>query len=245
MTHPPVEGNESKDIPASVFADDDGRADARLAQALIRFQSGRASLAVVVEALAYARVLVPVLASGDVRHVGKHGLAQDAVASTGVVALEAPDGRRALPIFTDVEAMKAWNPDARPVPAEAPRAALASVAEEWSTMVINPGIESTVIPRPAVWALAQGEPWRPAVTDGTVDPEIVIAVREAVAGESAIREVAVVAGLGAEVAIIIAVAPGLASQELADLLEGVQASIARTALVAQRVDSLELKVESA
>ena len=51
--------------PRSLFSDDDGTADARLAQALIRHTSGRVPLAEVVDALAFARVLVPVLASGD------------------------------------------------------------------------------------------------------------------------------------------------------------------------------------
>src|SRR5690606_7664474 len=62
-----------KEIPASIFADDDGSADAVLAQALIRHASGRAPLSDVVEALTYARVLVPVMASGEQRIIGKHG----------------------------------------------------------------------------------------------------------------------------------------------------------------------------
>ena len=161
---------EFKEIPESIFSDDDGSADARLAQTLIRHSSGRAPLAEVVDALAFARVLVPVVASGELRHVGKHGLDQDAVASTGVVAVRMADGRSALPIFTDVDAMRAWNAAARPVPAEGPRAALAAVAEEWSALVLNPGMEAVVIPRPAVWALAQGHEWKPAVVDGAPRP---------------------------------------------------------------------------
>src|SRR5680860_1522237 len=102
-----------KEIPESVFADDDGTADARLAQALIRFSHGKAPLAEVVDALQYARVLVPVLADGEQRIMGKHGVEQDHVGSTGVVALQIPDGRSALPIFTDVDAMRTWNADAR------------------------------------------------------------------------------------------------------------------------------------
>src|SRR5664279_23152 len=102
-----AQGDPLKEIPSSVFADDDGSADARLAQSLIRFSRGKAPLAEVVDSLAYARVLVPVVAAGDERIVGKHGVEQDHVASTGVVALQAPDGRMALPIFTDVDAMRA------------------------------------------------------------------------------------------------------------------------------------------
>src|SRR5690606_14509980 len=161
-----------KEIPESIFADDTGTADARLAQALIRFSRGKGPLTEVVDALAYARVLIPVFAHGEERHVGKHGLEQDAVASTGVVAVQMPDGRAALPICTDVDAMKVWNPQARPVPAEGPRAALAADAAEWSALVLNPGMETVLIPRPAVWALGRGEHWRPAVVEGQVDEEI-------------------------------------------------------------------------
>ncbi len=169
-----------KEIPESIFADDDGSADARLAQALIKYSRGKAPLTDVVEALAYARVLIPVFANGEQRHVGKHGLQQDTVASTGVVAVQMPDGRAALPAFTDVEAMRLWNPDARPIPAEGPRAALAAVNESWSAIVLNPGMETVLIPRPAVWALGKGEHWRPAVVEGRVDDEVRSAVAAAV-----------------------------------------------------------------
>lgn len=232
-----------KEIPESIFADDDGTADARLAQTLIRHSSGRATLAEVVDALAYARVLVPVVASGDLRKVGKHGLEQDEVASTGVVALEMPDGRRALPIFTDVDAMRAWKVEARPVPAEGPRAALAAVAEQWSVLVLNPGMESTVIPRPAVWALAQGEIWRPAVAAGAVDPEVADAIAEAIAPHAALAGVAVAPGDSAEVAVTITVRPGLTPAELEALVADVQADLARANTVAQRVDSLQIRIE--
>src|SRR5690606_2663835 len=148
----------------------------------------------VVDALAYARVLVPVMATGEQRGIGKHGLEQDHVASTGVVAVELPDGRRALPVFTDVDAMRDWNPQARPIPAEGPRAALAAVAEGWSVLLLNPARETVVIPRPAVWALGRGEVWRPAIVGGEVDAEIRAAIREAVTLDSSLLEVDAVPG---------------------------------------------------
>ncbi|WP_062207831.1 SseB family protein [Demequina oxidasica] len=239
------DGEPFKEIPESIFADDDGSADARLAQALIKFSRGKAPLTDVVDALAYARVLVPVLASGDERFIGKHGIEQDEVASTGVVAVQMPDGRAALPVFTDVDAMKAWNVDARPIPAEGPRAALAAMAEEWSTLVINPGMETVLIPRPAVWALGQGEDWKPAVVDGVVDGDILEAVRAAVQTDAQLRGVDAVSGRGAEVTIVLSLAAGLTQPELDDLVQRVQRQLARSSVVATRIDSLELRLAQA
>ena len=230
-----------KEIPESIFADDDGSADARLAQALIRHSRGKAPLGEVVDALAYARVLVPVLADGEQRGIGKHGLEQDHVASTGVVAVQMPDGRAALPIFTDVDAMKTWNADARPIPAEGPRAALAAISEEWSVMVLNPGMETTVIPRPAVWALGRGESYRPAINDGVIDDEVLQAVRDAVTLDERLRSVDVAPGRRSEVAIVLRLIPGLTQPEVDDLLSRVQRELAQSDVVAQRLDRLELR----
>lgn len=234
-----------KEIPESIFADDDGSADARLAQALIRHSRGKAPLGEVVDALAYARVLVPVLADGEQRGIGKHGLEQDHVASTGVVAVQMPDGRAALPIFTDVDAMKTWNADARPIPAEGPRAALAAISEEWSVMVLNPGMETTVIPRPAVWALGRGESYRPAINDGVIDDEVLQAVRDAVTLDERLRSVDVAPGRRSEVAIVLRLIPGLTQPEVDDLLRRVQRELAQSDVVAQRLDSLELRLAPA
>ncbi len=234
-----------KEIPESIFADDTGTADARLAQALIRFSRGKGPLTEVVDALAYARVLIPVFAHGEERHVGKHGLEQDAVASTGVVAVQMPDGRAALPIFTDVDAMKMWNPQARPIPAEGPRAALAAVAEEWSALVLNPGMETVLIPRPAVWALGRGEHWRPAVVEGQVDEEIRAAVASAVSLDDSLRDVDVAPGRGAEVAIVLRLVPGLTQPEVEAVVQRVQRELSYSEIIAQRLDSLELRLSGA
>jgi hypothetical protein len=233
------------DIPESIFSDDDGSADARLAQALIRYSRGRGPLIDVVDALAYARVLIPVMASGEARHIGKHGLEQDEVASTGVVAVQMPDGRTALPVFTDVDAMRAWNDQARPIPAEGPRAALAAVAEEWSNLVVNPGMESVLIPRPAVWALGQGNSWQPAVIDDVVVEPVAQAVTAAVPRDEHVKHVEAVPGRGAEVAVVLRLVPGLTQEDVNALVQRVQGALAASETIAQRVDSLEIRLAQA
>lgn len=174
--------------PTSAFAGDDGSADAGVAAALDGFAAGTATVAHVVAALAGTRVLVPVVAELDSTgtvEVGGQVHTVEKEASTGIVALQAPDGRTALPVFSSVSAMTAWRRDARPVPSEIARAALSAVDEGWELVVLDPGGPVTVlVPRPAVWALARQQVWRPAVGDDgsgpRVDPEVRAAVRSAV-----------------------------------------------------------------
>nr|WP_098456390.1 SseB family protein [Sanguibacter antarcticus] len=228
---------------ASPFAGDDGSADEQLAALLTGHDDGSVSLAAVVDRLAQVRVLVPVLAELDVADEGEHGHVIDKEASAGVVALQSPDGRRALPVFTSVASMAAWRADARPVPADATRAALSAVSEDWALLVIDPGGPvSVLVPRPAVWAIAQGKPWRPAVVDGTVDPEIADAVREAVSGLPSVARVRAETGRTAEVAVVLGIDSGLTRTELTGVLATVNAALAASSVISERVDSLELRV---
>jgi hypothetical protein len=178
--------------PTSAFAGDDGTADPGVAAALAALGDGTGGLGGVVAALAGTRVLVPVLAElevADTVEVGGHAHTVDKEASAGIVALQAPDGRTALPVFSSVAAMTAWRPEARPVPTEVVRAALSAVSEGWELLVLDAGGPVTaLLPRPAVWALAQQQPWRPAVADDgsgpAVDPAVRAAVRTAVRAAS-------------------------------------------------------------
>lgn len=169
--------------PTSAFAGDDGSADASVAAALAARATGSGSVAAVVAALAGSRVLVPVLAeldSAGTVEVGGHTHTVEKEASAGIVALQAPDGRTALPVFSSVATMSAWRQDARPVPTEIARAALSAVEEGWELLVLDPGGPTTVLlPRPAVWALAQQQEWQPAVADEGAGPAVAGEVRAA------------------------------------------------------------------
>lgn len=237
--------------PSSSFADDDGSADPQLAAVLAAHAAGTADLVAVVERLGETRVLVPVLAeaggggtaegAADACHAAPGGEVR--VASSGVVALEAPDGRRALPVFTSVATMAAWRSDARPVPAQARRAALSAVSEDWALLVVDPGGPVTVlVPRPAVWALAQGDPWTPAVADGVVAPEVARAVAEAIDGIGHVASVAAEPGRRAEVAVVLRIDSGLDRHGLDLVLGQVNAALAASAVVSEQVDSLELRI---
>lgn len=228
---------------ASPFAGDDGSTDPELASLLAGYQAGTATLADVVARLAQVRVLIPVMAELDVAGQGEHGQKVDKQASAGVVALEAPDGRTALPVFSSVASMAAWRPEARPVPADAGRAALSAVAEGWALVVLDPGGPVNVlVPRPAVWAIAQGKTWVPAVQDGVVDPEIAQAIVEAVSPVRSVARVSAAPGRTAEVAVVLGIDAGLTRAQLTDVLAEVNAALGASELISERVDSLELRV---
>ncbi len=239
--------------PSSPFAYDDGSCDAALAAALDAHGRGLGHVADVVEALAGTRVLVPVLAELDAAGVVEHGGHEHTVdkeASTGIVALRAPDGRTALPVFSSVASMAAWRADARPVPSDIARAALSAVSEGWELLVLDPGGPVTVlIPRPAVWALAQQQRWSPAVhatADGLrVDGAIRDAARAAVTGIAEVRAADAEPGRRAEVAVVLSLAPGLGRAQLDAVLAQVNAALAADETIAARVDSLELRLRAA
>ena len=163
------------------FDDDDGRADPGLLAALkeVHRRPSAESDALLVRAAAAARWLVPVVAVLDEADDGAHGHTVDQRTDMALVTLTGPDGRRALPVFTSVEALAAWDADARPVPVTAARAARAAVAEGCHVAVVDLGGEAPTELRPSMlWALAQETEWHPAHTDPFVARSVSRAVAE-------------------------------------------------------------------
>jgi hypothetical protein len=222
------------------FESDDGTAPRALVTAL---EDGDTQA--ILSALAGARLLVPVVAVlGESEPVSAEpgALYADKSADMALVTLKAPDGRAALPVFTSVETMAAWDASARPVPVESRRAALSAVDEGCSLLVIDPaGPATAVLPRPALWALAQGHDWTPAPRD----PQVHAAVRDAVQVLEPVVDVTCEPGERAELRVVLAVRPGLDRDGLDALTSAVSQRLAASEVVAERVDSLELKVRPA
>ncbi len=220
------------------FADDDGRADHALAAALARGDVEEAAAA-----LLTARVLVPVVAVlGDgPAPIGPHGRPVDKSADMAVATLVAPDGTRALPVFSSAAELAAWDPAARPVPAEGPRAALSAVQDGCTALVVDPrAARPLVLPRPALWALAQGRRWLPPGRD----PEVADAVSTALTGLADVTAVRA-SGEGTGVEVALTVRPGLDAAALEVLLDDVRARLAATDLLAERAEALALSVHPA
>lgn len=246
------------------FEDDDGAADAGYLAAVAALAAGTGDEAGVVAALATARVFVPIVASlaeGGDAVAGAHGteLHGDKQADMALVTLKAPDGRTALPVFTSAENLTAWHPEARPVAVYAARAALSAVAEHAELLVLDPGSAATfVVRRPAVWALAKQHGWVPSYRDQAVAD----AVAASAAGVRALRRVELrpgggVAsaqadgtqlpggGAGPELRVVLYLEDGLSAAEVQSLVAGLNEDWARNEAFAERVDSIEIKLQRA
>jgi SseB protein N-terminal domain len=189
------------------YDDDEGGADPELADALAEAHDRPSAEADgrLARAAAVARWLVPVVAVRGDDEVGGESPsdephlsdsdpsdsdpsdsysgdahAGDTRTDMAIITLVAPDGRRALPLFTSVEALAAWDPAARPVPVSAARAAQAALADGCQVAVVDLGSGRSTELRPSMlWALAQDLEWTPP----HFDPVVAQAVSEAVANE--------------------------------------------------------------
>ena len=163
-----------RELSGTGFDGDTGEADAALAAALAEPLDEVALMA----AVARARLLVPIVTEPvSVDGTGEHTVEKQT--DMAAVTLVAPDGTRALPVFSSMTAITAWDPQARPVPVTAARAAQAAVSERCDVMVVDLAGPLTVALRPSmVWALAQQRDWRPAHQDETVLRAVATAVRE-------------------------------------------------------------------
>jgi hypothetical protein len=209
------------------FAGDDGACDPALAAAL-----AAGPIAAVVRAWAPSRALVPVVAvlgDGDdlVAAVG------DKSADLALATLTGRDGTRALPAFTSAAALAAWDPKARPVPVEAARAAQAAVAEGCDVVVLDvAGPLTRVLPRPAVWAVAQGRDWVLPAEDTDVLAAVAAACRDVA------HRCAPSGDAGLEVTL--ALPPGLSADAARAAADEVAGRLAADELVTERVTSVRL-----
>ncbi|MCE1180038.1 MAG: SseB family protein [Micrococcales bacterium] len=221
------------------FDDDQGQADGALAAAM----ADRSDEQHLLDTLAHSRLLVPVVAEPVEVQQTEGGLHADKQVDMAAVTLVAPDGRRALPAFTSLESLARWDPQARPVPVTAYRAAQAAVSEGCQTIVVDLADEQPWELRPSmVWALAQETRWLPAHED----PFVAEGVAKAVAEESAVRGHDVSAGPQPGVlAVRLGLAPGLDAEEVQSLVTRVGERIATDGELRARIDGLAFAVRPA
>jgi hypothetical protein len=82
-------------------------------------------------------VLVPVVATATRLGETVGGLTSDREAEMSVVLLQAPDGRRAMLAFTGIDALRAWDSDARPVPVTLDIAAGSAMADQAMALLVD------------------------------------------------------------------------------------------------------------
>lgn len=183
-----------KKIPDPGFAADTGSADPALAEALAAWQAAEpgepGAEQRVLEALAGARLLVPVVAVlGEGAPPGPQGKGgetdesaprRDKTSEMAVPTLNSPGGRRALPAFTSTEALARWNAHARPVAVPLSQALRALAHEKADTLVLDlAGPVTYQLTGHPLRALADGR----TSTDPTADPEVTAALRTLLAAE--------------------------------------------------------------
>lgn len=180
-----------KNIPDPGYSTDDGTADPGLAAALAGYRSGEASDSDVVAALHRARLLVPVVAVLGEVETGPDGLRREKTSDMAVPTIQAPDGRRALPAFTSIEALARWRPDARPVAVPLYQALRALAQEGADTLLLDlAGPVPYELTGSALRAAAAG-PDRP---DPLAGAEVREALRAAVAAEPGVVRAHLVPG---------------------------------------------------
>jgi hypothetical protein len=229
-------------------SDDDGSAPEKLIEALRRFRSSELGEADVVDELRVSRLLIPLVAVLGESGENERGHIVDKSQELSIVTVEGPDGRSVLPVFTSVTAMSHWNPKARPVPADGIRVALAAADEGTDLVVLDPtSATEFVIRRPALWAMAQAQPWQPAYLDESVLEEFMAAASD----EDAVVAIQLAPGdpdarlAGSELLVQLSLVDGLDQPQLDALLARLGARWSASDLISARVDSLAVRLARA
>jgi hypothetical protein len=248
--HRPASGSDTGGVPwagrtltGTGFDDDQGAADPRL-RALLALPDPERDERELVAAVASARLIVPIVAvPSEVDE--SSGIPVDAVSDMASVTLVAPDGQQAMPAFTSTATLAAWDPQARPVPVTAQRAALAAVQEGCHVILLDlappPGPPAFTLRPSMVWALAQGRAWVPAHQD----PVVASAVAEAVAGQPAVADHRLDLGPDGALQVTLALRPGLRQDQVRDVLSSVGERLAGQESNRERIDALTFRLATA
>jgi hypothetical protein len=170
---------------------DTGATDPRLARALSAYDGTAASHAELMAALVGARVYAAITATATAEHVdGGTGLRAESSAEMAVVLVAAPDGARALPVFSSTESLEQWRSDVRPVALTGPEAAQAGLDEGAVALLVEGRITVTELPDLAAgWVPVPGSGLATRVGDVALRPPsevpeaLVAALRTALEGE--------------------------------------------------------------
>ncbi len=239
---------EGRQFQPSTASSDDGSAPVHLMAALRAYRVGDLGEAGVIDALRDSRLLIPLVARRGESGENRQGVTVDKRAELSIVTVAGPDGRNVMPVFSSADAMRLWNPTARPVPADAIRVAVAAADEDTELVIIDAKSESEfVLRRPALWALARSEPWQPSY----LDTEVLAAFVTATDAEPDVRSLSLEAGdplgrlTGPELVVTLALVPGLTRVDLDALLTRLQRCWTEAETIARRVDSLTIRITTA
>ena len=125
--------------------------------------AGAAQLEALVDALVFERVIVPIDVEPDPRVTGIHA-GENGHNPIDFVRAQTPAGE-ALAIYSSADALSAHRPGDRPMALDFRTIGLTALVETGGRIVVNPGPDAVLLPRPSFAALAQGDEWLPAWRD--------------------------------------------------------------------------------
>ena len=225
-----------RELTGTGFDGDTGAADPALIAALADPADERALMAVV----SAARLLVPIVAEPvSVDESGEHLVEKQT--DMAAVTLVAPDGARALPVFTARDDIVGWDARARPVPVTAARAAQAAVSERCDVMVVDVAGRQPLALRPSmVWALAQQREWLPAHED----PQVADAVADALHDQPDVVAHALSAGEPGEgvLRVALTLVPGLDAERIQAVATAIGERLATDGEIRARIDGLAFSI---
>ena len=142
--------------PNAAFAGDHGHPDAGVRAILAEAYAGGTNYHRAIAALCTARLLLPIVAAGDEGEPGS-GPDPDRHAEMAAVLIRSDAGATAVPVFTGIDSLQAWKPDARPVPCTLDDVAATAIETKSTAILIDlPGPHPLVIETGVIEELAKG-----------------------------------------------------------------------------------------
>ena len=233
---------EGRSFQPNPHAGDSGETPPEVSEALGAWRSGSGTYSGLIAAFAANRFLIPLVAHAGDDFDSDNPVMEDKVQELSVVTVAGPSGEKVIPVFTSAAVMKIWNAEARPIPIDAQRVALAAASEHTDRIVVNPGTDSIVLRRPVVWSIAQGADYRAPWES----PEFVADTRDLLGDIANLNEIGVASGdpgstgAGSDVTLGLFVAAGLAPEVIRAVIDSVQARVSASDLFTSRVDALTL-----
>ena len=241
------------DHHGTAFADDDGATPEAMRAAVERLRETSAQSdpqelaeahADVIVALSQSRLLIPLVAEAGDFGVTPEGKTVEKTQELSIVTVAAPDGRRVMPVFTSVERMRHWNPNARPIPVPGPQVAIAAAQEITDLLIVDASTADAEfgVRRPALQGMALGERVIPSWADSGVQR----AFSESVANEPLVGEVVLAPGdpqyrlIGPDVDVVIVLTEAIERETLRELLARLQDRWQTSRVIAERVDSMRI-----
>jgi hypothetical protein len=204
------------------YRDDVGDASPAVTAAMTAYADGTGCEHGALAALAGSRLLVPVLAMpGEDSGPGPFP-AGDKHSDMATPALVGRDGRRALVAFTCADAVRRWQPAARPVPVPAVAVFQAATAESCAVVIDVAGPVPLAVEGARLAALASGDP-PPAMHEDPDVWQLVAAAAGRVAPGIRVRLTEPVPG--AEFTLELAPPPGVAGQVPEDIASRVMEAV--------------------